>query len=264
VAGTFIDIEHFILPHSLTICCVPVGMAFAFWVPQLVEQESHSQGIVISFLSAFLGVGILWTVVELGKLLFGRLNLKFEKPEAWSIAEKVPEQPPVLTVDGDDLPWEDLFSRDSDRLLIHCTELKVDERSWSNVVAEVKMETLRVKQEVKSKEGELIPLEGIQGMSGMATRMTIPREAMGFGDVLFIGMIGSFCGWRAVLFAIFAGSVIGSVCAIVPRLIGKAEWTAKIPFGPYLAAGAGLWVFYGAQVVEWYMNLLRLRGGGVE
>jgi leader peptidase (prepilin peptidase)/N-methyltransferase len=264
VAGTFIDIEHFILPHSLTICCVPVGMAFAFWAPQLVEQQTHSQGLLISFLSAFLGLGILWSVVELGKICFGRLNVKFDKPESWSISEKHPEQPPVLTLDGEDTAWEDLFARSSDRLLLHCPELKMDERRWTNVVAEVKAETVRVKTNAKSKEGELIQLADIKEMSGTTTHVTIPREAMGFGDVLLIAMIGSFCGWKAVLFTIFAGSVIGSIFAVVPRLFGKTEWTAKIPFGPYLAAGAGLWVFYGHAFLQWYLSVLNLRGGAID
>jgi leader peptidase (prepilin peptidase) / N-methyltransferase len=262
VAGTFIDLEHFILPHGITLGGTAAGLVLAFWVPQMVEQETHTQGLLISFLSAFLGIGTLWTVVELGKLAFGRLKLSFEKAVPWSICEPVENEPPVLTLEEEQIPWEDLFARESDKLVITCPELSADERSWQQVMAVVNMETLTVKKDEKD-QGEVISLEGIKRLSGTTTKVTIPREAMGFGDVFFIGMIGAFCGWRAVLFTIFAASIIGAVFAMVPRLFGKAEWTAKIPFGPYLAAGAALWVFYGTDFLHWYFGLIRIRSGEV-
>jgi leader peptidase (prepilin peptidase)/N-methyltransferase len=77
---------------------------------------------------------------------------------------------------------------------------------------------------------------------------------MGFGDVLLLSMIGAFLGWKAIFFTLLAASAIGCVFAIVPRVIGKTEWTAKIPFGPYLAGGAMLYLFWGPQVVEWYID----------
>jgi leader peptidase (prepilin peptidase)/N-methyltransferase len=77
---------------------------------------------------------------------------------------------------------------------------------------------------------------------------------MGFGDVLFIAMIGAFCGWKGVLFTILAASVIGTLFALIPRLLGKSEWSAKIPFGPYLAGGAAIWVFWGTEILQWYLT----------
>ena len=79
---------------------------------------------------------------------------------------------------------------------------------------------------------------------------------MGFGDVYFLAMIGAFPGWKAILFVIAAASILGSVMALVPRLFGRVEWSSRIPFGPYLAAGAVIWLFYGPQWVDWYFSLL--------
>jgi leader peptidase (prepilin peptidase)/N-methyltransferase len=39
-------------------------------------------------------------------------------------------------------------------------------------------------------------------------------------------------------------------------LIGKRVWSAKLPFGPYLAAGALIWMFFGDALVDWYVELL--------
>ena len=75
--------------------------------------------------------------------------------------------------------------------------------------------------------------------------LQIPREAMGRGDLKFLAAIGAFLGWRAVLFSIFAGSLLGSLVGLATLVIGKRVWSAKLPFGPYLAAGALAWMFFG-------------------
>lgn len=83
--------------------------------------------------------------------------------------------------------------------------------------------------------------------------MFYSREAMGKGDAFLLMMIGAFLGWKAILFTILAASVFGCVFATIPRLTGRAEWSAKIPFGPYLAMGALVWVFWGQLILDWYI-----------
>ena len=269
VSGTFIDIEHFILPHEITIGGTVAGILCAFWAPELVEQESHTQGLVISFLSAFLGLGLLWSVVELGKLAFGRLRHKFDEPTPWSITQPKEDEPPVFTIrlEGEDVEhqWEEIFGRDKDRLVITCESLAKKSQTnndleWTEVVAEITMDVVTVKKTATDRDGEKVVWDDVKALTGKALSVVIPREAMGMGDVFFIAMIGAFTGWKGALFTIFAASVIGSVFAIVPRALGKAEWTAKIPFGPYLAAGAGLWVFYGPAWLEKYLEWAHVAG----
>lgn len=72
----------------------------------------------------------------------------------------------------------------------------------------------------------------------------------------FLAAIGAFLGWRGVLCSIFAGSLIGSVVGLISLLFGRRAWSAKIPFGPYLALGALIWMFFGTQLVAWYVELL--------
>jgi len=83
-----------------------------------------------------------------------------------------------------------------------------------------------------------------------------PREAMGRGDLKFLAAIGAFLGWRAVLCSIFAGSLAGSLVGLTSLLLGRREWSAKIPFGPYLAMGALIWMFVGTRCLDWYAGLL--------
>lgn len=252
VSGTFIDLEHFILPHEITVGGTIIGWVFAYWAPDLVGGETRGHAMVVSFASSMLGLGLLWIIVELGKLAFGRVKHEFGVPETWSIAEPAEEAPPTLTLQGETYELGEIFSRRSDRIIFTCPSFKADERSWQNARVEVTMESFKVVAD--GGKHEQISLESVKRLEGTTTEVIIPREAMGFGDVLFIAMIGSFCGWKGVLFTILAASIIGTVFALVPRLLGKSEWSAKIPFGPYLAAGAAIWVFYGTVFTEWYLS----------
>lgn len=252
VSGTFIDIDHFILPHRITIGGTVVGLLAAWWVPGLVDEVTHSKGLLISACSAALGLGGLWLVVELGKLAFGRKKYVYPEPVTWQVTQPDDEQPPVVTFDKERYEWEDIFMRASDRMLVSCSKLEVNERSFdSPAIAELWWNRLKVKQGSSLEE---FPLEGVKKLIARTTKVVIPREAMGFGDVLFLMMIGSFTGWRSVLFTVLAASVIGTVFALLARITGRSEWGAKIPFGPYLALGAVLWLFYGPAFMDWYLD----------
>src|SRR5438132_988052 len=60
----------------------------------------------------------------------------------------------------------------------------------------------------------------------------------------------------AVMFSIFSGSLLGSLVGLFTLLVGKRVWLAKLPFGPYLAFGTLIWMFYGQAAVQWYLGLL--------
>lgn len=75
------------------------------------------------------------------------------------------------------------------------------------------------------------------------------KEAMGGGDVKLLAAIGAFFGWKGVLFVLFAGSVAGSVAGLAVKRAFKKE---AIPFGPYLALGTVLHMFWGEAILSWY------------
>lgn len=74
------------------------------------------------------------------------------------------------------------------------------------------------------------------------------REAMGFGDVKFLGMIGAFLGWQGALLSLFLGCVFGAVVGGALALRGGLG--LRIPFGPYLALGAACALFLQAPILH--------------
>jgi len=81
------------------------------------------------------------------------------------------------------------------------------------------------------------------------------KEGMGGGDIKLLAMMGAFLGWKSVLFIVFASSLFGSVVGVTMMLVQKKDSKLAIPFGPYLAFGAVLYIFYGRQLIHWYLNL---------
>jgi leader peptidase (prepilin peptidase)/N-methyltransferase len=51
-------------------------------------------------------------------------------------------------------------------------------------------------------------------------------------------------------------SVTGALVCTTGILLGKREWSARIPFGPYLAFAALIWLFAGPQIIDWYLTLV--------
>jgi leader peptidase (prepilin peptidase)/N-methyltransferase len=43
---------------------------------------------------------------------------------------------------------------------------------------------------------------------------------------------------------------------VAAMVIGKRVWSAKLPFGPYLAGGALIWMFFGDALLAWYLGLM--------
>lgn len=81
------------------------------------------------------------------------------------------------------------------------------------------------------------------------------EEAMGFGDVKLMAFIGSWIGWQKVLLVnLFLAPLLGSVVGLVARFrYGKD----LIPYGPFLALGTLIVIFWADGIVGWYRALLR-------
>lgn len=83
------------------------------------------------------------------------------------------------------------------------------------------------------------------------------REGMGGGDVKLLAMIGAFLGWKAVLLTILLSSLIGSITGIFIMVVKGKDFKYAIPFGPFLSLGAVISLFYGENIIRWYLYLNR-------
>jgi prepilin signal peptidase PulO-like enzyme (type II secretory pathway) len=81
----------------------------------------------------------------------------------------------------------------------------------------------------------------------------LSRGGMGGGDIKLMAMVGGLMGWKSVLLTTFAGSLSGSFIGIFLMLFkGKGRKT-KIPFGPFLAFGTLVTLFFGQEILLWYL-----------
>jgi leader peptidase (prepilin peptidase)/N-methyltransferase len=247
IIGTFIDFEHFIIPDRVTIGGIIAGAVSSVAVPALMQTDSRLAAGVRSLLAAALGYVILLIVLEAGKIAFGRKRIRFDAPTPFTWTKRGDDAD--FVVGPEESLWSDYFAREKDRLLLQCDEVRIDHHTYGDVMLDFRYDRVTAK-------GHVMRLDDVTQISGVARELVIPREAMGRGDLKFLAAIGAFLGWRAVLFSLFAGSLLGSVVGLITLVAGKPVWSAKLPFGPYLAFGAITWMFFGNMFLRWYGTLL--------
>lgn len=80
------------------------------------------------------------------------------------------------------------------------------------------------------------------------------QDGMGGGDIKLLAMIGAFLGWQSIFVTLFVGSVIGSIIGVVVMLYEGADSKLAIPFGPFLAGGALVYLFWGERIIAFYFG----------
>jgi leader peptidase (prepilin peptidase)/N-methyltransferase len=81
----------------------------------------------------------------------------------------------------------------------------------------------------------------------------LSRGGMGGGDIKMMAMVGSLMGWKSVLLTIFLGSFLGSSIGIFLMIYKGKGRKSKIPFGPFLAFGTVITLFFGQEILMWYL-----------
>src|SRR5438309_4969121 len=247
IVGTFVDFEHFIIPDRVTIGGIIAGVAISLAVPALMDTDSRVAAGTRSLLADVLGYLILLIVLEAGKVAFGKKRIRFDAPTPFTWKRQGDDAD--FVVGSEQSLWSDHFAREKDRLLLQCNEAKIDNHTYGDTTLDFHRDRVAV-------EGNEFVLDNVTEISGVVREVQIPREAMGRGDLKFLAAIGAFLGWRAVLFSLFAGSLLGSIVGLITLVVGKRVWSAKLPFGPYLAFGALSWMFFGDAFLRWYLGLV--------
>lgn len=82
------------------------------------------------------------------------------------------------------------------------------------------------------------------------------KEGMGGGDIKLLAMIGAFLGWQPTLLTIMIGAIVGSVVGLSLILCKILKKDQYIPFGPFLALGALVALFFHQHLFRWYARLI--------
>ena len=240
IVATFIDFEHFIIPDEITLGGTVAGFAISFFLPSLHHVRTNGQGMVQSALGIAAGAGIVYAVLRGGKLLFGRQKLKLPLETTIVFTET------SLCLPDKEIPYDELFYRQSDAIVFHARTLELVDRGYANITVRLTPSRLWVGEE------EINP-ETVAHMEALCSEIVLPREAMGLGDVKFMAAIGAFLGWQAVVFTLVIASMVGAVYGAAMVALRKQEWSGRLYFGPFLAVAATVWIFAGPKVVAGYI-----------
>jgi leader peptidase (prepilin peptidase)/N-methyltransferase len=88
---------------------------------------------------------------------------------------------------------------------------------------------------------------------GEAVSRLLGKDALGFGDVKMVAMMGAFLGWKLTLVALFMASFLGSVIGIALVVITR-DRVYLIPLGSFLAIGALGAASVGDPLIAWYVG----------
>jgi len=82
----------------------------------------------------------------------------------------------------------------------------------------------------------------------------LQKEAMGIGDAKLLAALGAFLGWPSLPFILAVSSLIGTVVGLGILKQRKQKLGVKVPYGPYLALAALIWLLGGSNLVSKYLS----------
>lgn len=80
------------------------------------------------------------------------------------------------------------------------------------------------------------------------------QEGIGGGDIKLTAMLGAFFGWKEIFLILFFSSLLGSIVGIFLLAFFRKGLKFAVPYGPFLASGALLNLFYGDQIIHFYLQ----------
>ncbi len=84
----------------------------------------------------------------------------------------------------------------------------------------------------------------------------LSRGGMGGGDIKFIAAAGALLGWQKVLLVIVLGATLGSIVGLALMVVQNKDRKTQIPFGPFLAVGTLIAIFFGEDLISMYLSTM--------
>lgn len=85
-------------------------------------------------------------------------------------------------------------------------------------------------------------------------KLTTGKEGMGYGDFKLLGAIGAWLGWKMLPLVILLSSMVGAIVGIALIVAARRGRNIPIPFGPYLAGGGLIALFWGEPLLRLYLG----------
>ena len=79
---------------------------------------------------------------------------------------------------------------------------------------------------------------------------------IGFGDVKLAILLGFLLGFPNILSGLFLSFFFGAIIGLILMFLNKKGLESEIPFAPFLIIGTFVAMFFGDQIIHWYMGLL--------
>ncbi|MBT7301611.1 MAG: prepilin peptidase [Victivallales bacterium] len=265
-----IDIELFLIPDKITLTGMALAVVLALVFP---ETQAAGEGGAHSLISsgvesllgqgassprwlalarllagAALGYGLLWVVRTIGRRCWGRVTRQSEAVTTLCFSKG------IMRIEGEaDQALAQILPHPEDRIVVHAES-----------------------GELRGKKGKSTPWEAgkvVVGRDGarcgdsdttlgkgtelrlQARSWSLPREVLGFGDLKLMAMLGAFLGPDACMFIVALGALSGLVVAGGWLLLAR-RGLRPVPFGPFLAIAALLWLFAGPELLGAYSRWL--------
>ena len=257
LAAALIDAEHRFIPDQVTFSGMMFALAMALFLPTgrlalLPQPNPHAGALIFTglksilfdwhvdlaphpvaaalldcLLGAAMGYALLALFAWAAKRLFGNVSKSFRKPV-----------PATITKEGIRLhntfrPWEEVLDADSDTLLIHGS------LPGSKAIAKIAANAKGLSIDGQPKTWETTPKQEVK-----VERIATTRDVIGCGDVKLLAMIGAFLGADATIYILLTGALLGLLYA-VPSMLIRRKLIPSLPFGPFLAVAALLWMLFG-------------------
>lgn len=238
IVASFIDLEHFIIPDEITFGGAGVGLLCSLFVPQLHWTTNAADSLKLSLLGIAVGAGLVYLILRVGKMFFGRQRIELAGEASIVFTET------AVVLPDREVSYEDIFYRKSDVIRLEASTVEMIDRCYKEATVRLSPGKLKIG------EDEFDP-ETVLHLEAKTSEIQFPREAMGLGDVKFMAAIGAFLGWQAVVFSLMVSSIIGSVVGVALIAMRRHAWSSRLPYGPYIALAAVIWIFGGASLWDW-------------
>ncbi len=222
IAATFIDIDHRILPDELTLSGLVLAPLACILCPLIQADRLGEQLVADSTWGT-------WMPLVVGLIGAGAtiIVLRVHASAEWLEEEGQVSQPSVRPARNLGAVWPGVLVGVVAGLLA----LLLPDRSAGALMSSA--------MGIGVGGGLLLGV-------GLLGSLAFKKEAMGFGDVKYLAMVGGFLGARAALLTFFLACVLGSLLGLLRMLFTKDHYLA---FGPYLSLGAILVLLFEPEIL---------------